>query len=192
MAKKKRKRTNNKGGCLGVLIFLVVIIIGIGVGSRIWQEYNHPLRYETYIEKYSNQYGVDDHLVMAIVRTESNFIHDAQSNKNAKGLMQIMDDTAYWIAKKMDMDSFTIEDLNDPETNIKMGTWYVSWLLEKFDENEETALAAYNGGIGNVNKWLKDDRYSADGKTLLQIPYQETRNYVEKVERYKRYYEKEH
>ena len=189
MAKRRNKK---KRGCGWILFVLILVIVGIGVGSRIWQEYQHPLRYEAYINKYSKEYQVDRHLVMAIIRSESNFIHDATSNKNAKGLMQIMEDTAYWIAQKIPIEDFSIEDLNDPETNIKMGTWYISWLIQHFDGNEQTALAAYNGGIGNVNRWLRDDNYSIDGETLAVIPYKETREYVEKVEKYKAYYEKEH
>jgi len=182
---KKKKR-----GCLPrILIFFIIIVVAI-FGWRMFHEYQYPLKYEAYIYQYSAENEVDPYLVMGMIRTESNFIQDAVSHQNAKGLMQIMDDTAYWIANKMGIENFTINDLNDPETNIKMGTWYISWLLDKFNQNEKTALAAYNGGMGNVNKWLSDDRYSADGKNLVYIPYKETSKYVEKVLRYQANYEK--
>lgn len=183
MAKKKKKRILPR--VLVVFIILAVIIFG----CQVIHEYRFPLKYEEYIYEYSSEDQVDPYLVMAMIRTESNFIHDAQSNQKAKGLMQIMDSTAYWIAEKMDMEDFKIIDLKDPETNIKMGTWYIAWLIKHYN-NEQAALAAYNGGLGNVNKWLSDKRYSSNGKSLDKIPYKETREYVDKVIKYQATYEK--
>ena len=171
------------------MVFLIIIVIAI-FGGRVLMEYQYPLRYEVYIYEYANENHISPYLVMAMIRTESNFIHDAVSQKDAKGLMQMMDNTAYWVADQMNIDYFKINDLNDPETNIRMGTWYMSYLLEKYDDNEKTALAAYNGGMGNVSKWLSDKNYSDDGETLKKIPYRETEKYVDRVLEYKKNYER--
>ena len=133
--------------------------------------------------------GLDKFLVAAVIKTESNFIHDAHSGK-ARGLMQLTDETAEWIAGKMGIE-FKTDDVDIPEINIKMGCWYLKYLIDKYD-NVDTALAAYNGGMGNVSKWLADKRYSDDGKTLKYIPFEETRNYVKKVNSYKEIYEEKY
>ncbi|MBR6728926.1 MAG: lytic transglycosylase domain-containing protein, partial [Clostridia bacterium] len=110
-----------------------------------------------------------------------NFNEDAVSHKNASGLMQIMEPTADWVADRMDLQGFTYKDIKKPETNIKMGCYYLAYLIEQYEGNIENALAAYNAGIGNVNGWLKDPSCSKDGKTLSSIPFPETERYVSQV-----------
>ena len=99
------------------------------------------------------------------------------------GLMQIMPETGEWIAGKIGIEDFNAEMLEDPEVNIEMGVWYLDYLAERFDGETDTVIAAYNAGHGNVEKWLNDGQYSADGRTLAEIPFEETRNYVKKVNR---------
>ena len=140
-----------------------------------------PLKYSNYIVKYSQTYALDPYLVSAVIKTESNFKEEARSHKNAYGLMQITADTAEWAAEKMNIKDFNVSMLNDPELNIKMGCWYLNNLREEFDGNIDVALAAYNGGRGNVQKWLKSSDHSADGKNLHYIPFKETDKYVKKV-----------
>lgn len=150
----------------------------------------YPLRYEEHIEKYSDDYNLDKYLVMAIIKAESNFIPDAHSGV-ARGLMQITDETALWIAKKNNMD-FDLEDIENPEINIKMGCFYLDYLLDYYDNNQTLALAAYNAGMGNVDKWLKNPDYSKSGSDLDNIPFSETKDYIEKINKainiYKKYY----
>ena len=150
----------------------------------------YPLRYEEHIEKYSDDYNLDKYLVMAIIKAESNFIPDAHSGV-ARGLMQITDETALWIAKKNNMD-FDLEDIETPEINIKMGCFYLDYLLDYYDNNQTLALAAYNAGMGNVDKWLKNPDYSKSGSDLDNIPFSETKYYIEKINKainiYKKYY----
>lgn len=139
-----------------------------------------PLKYEDLIENYSAEYGLDKYLVMGVIRAESSFEHTAHSGV-ARGLMQITDDTAKWIAEKLGLEYY--EDMVEvPELNIKMGCWYLAYLEEHYG-NIETALAAYNAGMGNVSGWLKNERYSKDGATLSYIPYGETRRYVDRVKK---------
>ncbi|MCJ7691009.1 MAG: lytic transglycosylase domain-containing protein [Clostridiaceae bacterium] len=159
------------------LIFFIVILLNI---KSIFK-YFYPIKYENYIIVYSQRYDVDPHLVAAVIRAESNFKEDAISHRDANGLMQIMPETGAWIAENMKLKDFKIEKLNDPEINIAMGCWYLNNLNKEFDGNIDLVLAAYNGGRGNVQKWLKDSEYSKDGETIDNIPFEETDKYVKKV-----------
>ena len=125
---------------------------------------------------------------MAIIKTESNFVEDAHSGK-ASGLMQLTDDTAAWIAQKLDTDIKHV-DIYNPADNIEFGCYYIRYLIDYYNGNVDVALAAYNGGMGNVDKWLSNKNYSDDGKTLKKIPFKETREYVKKVNNEKEVYEK--
>ena len=140
-----------------------------------------PLQYQDLVEKYSDMYQLEKSLVNAVIFSESHFESSAVSSANAIGLMQVTNETAWWAAEQMGLDVTSI-DLTDPDTNIQIGCWYLHWLLEKFDGVTETALAGYNAGHGNVTKWLSDDEMSKDGITLDEIPFDETKGYVKKVQ----------
>ena len=101
--------------------------------------------------------------------------------------MQIMPTTAQEIANNLKED-YNKDKLFEPETNIKYGCYYLGKLINRF-ENTDTALCSYNAGMGVVNKWLQDERYSTDGKSLQIIPYEETKNYVDKIKKSYKYYE---
>lgn len=146
----------------------------------------YPLKYKNYIIKYAAEYELDPYLVSAIIKVESSYNPKAESKKSAKGLMQITPSTGKWVAERLNITGFDDEILYNPEENIKIGCWYINNLIEEFGslENEDNLvliLAAYNGGRGNVNKWLNDKRYSKTGKSLDNIPFKETKNYVKKV-----------
>lgn len=148
----------------------------------------YPLKYEEYILQYSGEYGLDKFLVMAVIKAESNYQHDANSGV-ARGLMQITDQTAQWIAKKMDIE-YENDDIKDPKININMGCFYLRYLIDYYNNDVSLVLAAYNAGMGNVDKWLKNPDYSKDSKTLYKIPFEETRKYLLKVEKGVRVYQK--
>ena len=154
----------------------------------------YPDEYSYYIEKYSDKYNLDKFMVMGLISTESGFNPDAQSEKNAKGLMQITEETARWCIENFGIES-SVETYTNPKENIEIGCAYLNYLFEQFDNNKQNTLAAYNAGMGNVQGWLRDPRYSKDGKTLYEIPFPETKNYVEKVEMrekiYRELYEKQ-
>lgn len=173
---------------LFLLLLLAAIMIPLAkTGYRKFLDRFLPLKYEGYIEKYAEEYKLDKYLVMAVIRAESSFDHAAHSGI-ARGLMQITDDTAKWIAGQLKLDYY--EDMvEEPETNIKMGCYYLSYLKNHYN-NTETALAAYNAGMGNVASWLSDSRYSSDGVTLYEIPYGETKRYVQRVKKLAVIYEK--
>ena len=137
----------------------------------------YPDKYSDYVEKYSEEYGVDRNLVYAVIKQESNFREKAKSNRGAKGLMQIMNDTAIEIADEL---GYSGVNLYNAETNIDIGTKYLADLIEKY-ENPKIAIAAYNAGFGNVDKWIAQGVIKEDGSNLEEIPYRETEMYLRKV-----------
>ncbi len=163
--------------CFLAALAITVFILGIFGGYETSQRVKYPVAYADYIVKYANENDIDPYLVMAVVKVESNFVPDAHSGF-AGGLMQLTEETAQWNAD--DLKITEDYDYMDPETNIKFGCHYLRHLINVYG-NIDTALAAYNGGMGNVNSWLENKEYSDDGVTLKYIPFVETRNYVVKV-----------
>lgn len=137
-----------------------------------------PLKYENWIVQYSKAYGVDPTLVAAVIMQESRFNPDAKSPKGAAGLMQFMPGTAATMAREVGMTSYNIYDA---ETSINFGAAHIRDLLIKYNGNLDAALAGYNAGTGNADKWI------ALG-ILGDIPFKETRNYVVNVKNYQKIY----
>lgn len=160
-----------------IIIFLLILTF-LNIENIAKKVY--PYKYKRYIQVYSKDKNLDEFLIAAIIKTESNFNEKAKSNKNAYGLMQLTYETATWISEKMNIKYFNKDMLYDPGTNIKMGCWYVDNLQKEF-KDIDLALAAYNAGRGRVSKWIKDPKYSKDGKNLHYIPFKETDKYVKKV-----------
>ena len=167
-----------------LIILIILVLSSIKPCYKLVMKALYPLRYDEYIVTYSGKYDLDKYLVMALIKAESNYIYDAHSGV-ARGLMQITDETASWIATKLSLGKF---DILNSETNINMGCYYLSYLLDYYKDNEQLALAAYNAGMGNVNKWLSDKEYSQSGETLDNIPFKETRQYIDKIEKNKEIY----
>ncbi|WP_346928863.1 lytic transglycosylase domain-containing protein [Clostridium sp.] len=163
------------------IILIIVIAIIIIVNFKVILKNFFPLEYEKSIIEYSEMYNVDPNLVAAVINTESKFVVDASSSKGAIGLMQIMPETGKWIAEKLELTNFKEEIIADPEMNIRMGTWYLKKLSDDFNGDYILILAAYNGGPGNVTKWLDNEKYSSDGENLHEIPFKETKSYVKRV-----------
>ena len=176
--KKKRKLP-----IIIVIIFALILVFFLYFApDLVDQGYGilYPLNYHTTVETYCAEYGLDSYLVMALIRTESNFDPDAVSTAGAIGLAQIMPDTGQWLSEKMGMEPYSEDMLYIPDTSIQMCCYYLNLLIERYG-NLDTALAAYNAGMGTVSDWLKDPNCSDDGLTLYYIPYQETRNYVQRI-----------
>ena len=171
-----------------ILVFTLGIVLIVSASILLYHliiRVIYPVRYSEYIEENSEKYNLDKYLVMSVIKAESNYIYDAHSGV-ARGLMQITDETALWISKQLDIE-FNHDDIENPEKNIEMGCFYLNYLISHY-KNTDVALAAYNAGMGNVNKWLSTPEYSDDGKTLSRIPYKETREYVKKVNKYQQKY----
>jgi len=175
-----------------ILRILFIILIGIIAISNVkWIGRTlYPINYKEYIGKYSDEYNIDPLLVAAIIRTESKYDTMAKSHKDARGLMQIGPVTGNWASQELNIDQYQPDLLYDPKTNIMIGCWYVDKLNRQFNNEINLVLAAYNGGSGNVAKWLADSRYSKDGTKLSSIPFKETELYIEKVQKSYYFYKK--
>ena len=168
------------------LLLLAVVAAGLG-GTALyvthaqpaWYErIRYPLRYEQVVRGHARNYRLNPALLAAVIYTESKFDANAQSAAGAIGLMQLLPDTAKGIATRTGGKRFVVSDLTDPEINVRYGAWYLRHLLDRYG-NERTALAAYNAGQANVDRW------KAAG---VGIQFRETRYYVDKIERIKKIY----
>lgn len=169
------------GKVVGRIIAGIIILGIVLVVTYLYFIVNYPLIYQGIIKEYSEIYDVDPYLIAAIINVESKYDKNAVSNKGARGLMQISPITGRWAAEELGIDNFHLDMLFEPEINIMIGVWYLDILSSEFDGNMQLILAAYNAGSGNVDNWLKDQRYSQDGKSLSRIPFEETREYVDRV-----------
>ena len=178
-------------------ILAVVLVLALAAGilftvfRRQVDTMEYPRRYSDYVEYYAGKYDIDPLILYSFIRTESNFNPNAQSNVGARGLMQITEETFDWIKTKIaPTEDLTFDDLCDPETNIRFGTYFVSYCLLRYHQDLATAAAAYHSGWGTVDDLLAQSEYSADGETLDHYPYPQMRQYVSKITRsYQRYQE---
>ncbi len=150
----------------------------------------YPRTYQNWIEEYSEDYGMDENLVYAVCKIESNFQADAESKIGARGVMQMMKPAFEWVQYRMNDDSgVTYDQLWEPEYAIKYGVQMLSLLKKELGNDDTLIVAAYHAGMGAVQGWLKDPAYAPDGITLTAIPYRDTNWYVEKVLETKAIYE---
>jgi len=179
-----------------LILFLVILLAALGFYYatqyvRDLDYARHPLKYRELIVDAAAEFGLDPAHIAAVILSESSFRSEAVSSAGALGLMQIMPDTGAWIAGKFaDIETFAVDTLVEPQLNIRFGSWYLMWLLDRYDGDMLNATAAYHAGQGRVDQWLQNAEYSADGVTLRQIPYRETSRYTERVLRaYEKYRE---
>lgn len=182
--------------------FVVVIVIVGSLGYVVsqaaqkgYRELALPLRHDDIIRQQAKKKDLDPALIAAVIYQESRF-RPRESSAGAQGLMQILPSTADFIATKSGGTKFTTEDLATPQVNISYGSWYLRYLLDQYDNDTLTALAAYNAGEGRVNEWLAESGKSGGSITDPdEIPFPETREYVKNVlkarEEYKREYARE-
>lgn len=193
---KKRKKLKLHTGWISLIAIVCAafLVIGYLVLTEKMEKRTYPLFYTDIIVKEAAAYELDPYFVAAVIYCESGGRETVVSHKGATGLMQIMPKTGEWIAEKLEMDDYSEERLKEPEVNIRMGCWYLSYLFKRYEGNSVHALAAYNAGPGNVSKWLEDPQYTQDGQ-LTDIPFDETAAYVKKVlaaqEKYRELYEEE-
>jgi peptidoglycan lytic transglycosylase len=162
----------------------IVALVGAGGAAVVSAEpdwylrIRYPLAYEPIVRGHARNYELDPALVAAVIYQESKFRADARSSSGAVGLMQLRPETAQGIAVRTGGSRFRIDDLYNPELNVRYGCWYLRHLLQKYGD-EGLALAAYNAGQANVDEWRREGR---------GIAFDETRAYVERVEELKRVY----
>ncbi|MBQ6006010.1 MAG: lytic transglycosylase domain-containing protein [Selenomonadaceae bacterium] len=169
---------------LAICAVVVAVYFLISVPT-VQKKFLYPFPYRSTVENYSARWKVDKFLAIAVMKVESNFSEAAQSQSGAVGLMQIMPETAAWIAYQLGEQpkeiAADIKNLHDPETNIRYGTWYLAELESEFKGNDVLALAAYNAGRGNVHEWIEKNNWDENFSDIDKIPYAETRDYVKRV-----------
>lgn len=178
-------------------ILVLVALFGLGTLAiyflsdffeRGIREVSLPLRHENIIRQQAEEKGVDSALIAAVIYSESRFV-DQTSSADARGLMQITPPTAKEIEKLSGGTSFELEDLSNPDINIRYGTFYLAHLLDIYDDDVVAALAAYNAGPGNAETW------GGSEMRLDDITFPETKAYVkgvlEKQREYRHTYERE-
>jgi soluble lytic murein transglycosylase len=175
---KRRARRRQRWLALGTGAAIIGLAVGAlvanGTFDHALKELTLPLSHEDVIRQQASEKGVDAALIAAVIYSESKF-SDATSSAGARGLMQIIPDAAEQIAKESGATSFELGDLSNPEINIRYGTFLLRELLGRYNGDEAAALAAYNAGPGNVDKW------GGSGLNVSEIPFPETRAYVEEV-----------
>lgn len=192
MNKRKRKAIVK----IAAIVTAFALLIGVSVffAGRTAYKAVYPCKYTFEIEKYADEYDVPRVLLFAVIHTESGFDPNAVSSAGALGLTQITPETFHWLQTKTGED-LPDTALYDPEVSVRYGALFYSMLLAEFGGDTRTAVAAYHAGRGQVNTWLRDNRYSEDGRTLREIPSRDTNHYVYKVMKainiYNNLYEKE-
>ncbi len=186
----KNRRKRIAASKLAALTLCFVLLIGSAVffGGRAVFHAVFPLEYTEEVEAAAEEYDVPPVLLYAVLHTESGFDPDAESDAGALGIAQITPETFEWLQTKTG-ETLPTDALYEPETAIRYSAAFLSLLLSEFDGDIPTAVAAYHAGRGQVNAWLSDTRYSADGKTLIDIPARGTNHYVYKVQRAMRIYQ---
>ena len=196
-ARRRRARSARRIRRVATVAILAVLALGL-IGMGLWLLFEkkpevtvqvYPVEYEAQIRARAAENGLDPALVAAVILAESSYQPDAVSEANAQGLMQLLPSTAEWIAPKFD-EQYAEGALFDPELNIKYGCWYLGYLMRRYDGDMTCASSAYHQGPGTVDKWLADEAWSADGRTLTDIPSEATETYVKRVlDYYERYAE---
>jgi soluble lytic murein transglycosylase len=186
----QRRRHGSGSRARGRRRLLAVLLLGglgIVLGAALLptvkhaaREFTLPLRHEDIIRQQARDKDLPPDLIAAVIYAESKF-SDRTSNAGARGLMQITPRTAEAIAAKTGGSAFTQDDLGDPDVNIRYGSWYLRNLMDSYGDNVTLALAAYNAGQSNVDRWIVQAQGDGRAFGLADIPFAETRDYVRKV-----------
>jgi soluble lytic murein transglycosylase len=188
-----RRRRFAVGAVIAIAVGALVIM-AIRVGPHAVQELTLPLKHEDIIRQQAAEKNLDPALIAAVIYQESKF-RDRTSSAGAKGLMQLLPGTAEFIARKSGGTRFELQDLGTPQINIAYGSWYLRYLIGRYNGNQVLAIAAYNAGEDNVDRWVSAAGGPDSFDATRDIPFPETRAYVQGVlskrGAYKRHYAKE-
>jgi soluble lytic murein transglycosylase len=188
-----RRRRFAVGAVIAIAVGALVIM-AIRVGPHAVQELTLPLKHEDIIRQQAAEKNLDPALIAAVIYQESKF-RDRTSSAGAKGLMQLLPGTAEFIARKSGGTRFELQDLGTPQINIAYGSWYLRYLIGRYNGNQVLAIAAYNAGEDNVDRWVSAAGGPDSFDATRDIPFPETRAYVQGVlskrGAYKKHYAKE-
>ena len=188
---------------LSAILIILVVLLAVSGCLQLWMnaylsdcrkthraeqqsiDDHYPLMYRELIERMAGEYNLAPSFVASVIKNESSFDPGALSGKGARGLMQLMPDTAEWIAHKLRFDYSSPEQLTDPEINVRFGCWYLNYLSSLFDADPLCVVCAYHAGQGEISTWLMDPSISSDGKTmsLQSLPEGPTKVYAGRVTR---------
>ena len=158
----------------------VAVIVSLGPLNKAFREITLPLRHEDIIRQQAREKRLDPALIAAVIYQESKF-RDRTSHAGARGLMQITPDTARFIARRSGGIRFVEDDLATPQINISYGSFYLRYLLNRYEQNRKLAIAAYNAGLTNVDRWVRQAGGPDHFDATRDIPFPETRGYVRSV-----------
>jgi soluble lytic murein transglycosylase len=168
------------------VILLLAAAVALVAVNR-FAAWSYPQDYAAEVTKYAKEYDLPQELLYALIRTESGFDARAVSSADARGLTQITPETFRWLQTKTG-ENLPLESLFEPAVSVRYGAFFLRMLLDEFGETP-TALAAYHAGRGQVNRWLQDPAVAPDGRNLENIPFVETKNYVQKVTKAQKRYQ---
>ncbi len=173
--------------CLALVLVAILAVVNFFSNRDSANSYDRlrlPKKYSEYVERYCKEFKVDEYIVYAMMKQESNFIPTVVSVDNARGLMQLTEPTFDWVKGRLkDGKNVTFDDMFDPEINIRYGVYLVSYLDNKFN-SFDNIVVAYHAGMNITDRWLKNKEYSSDGVTLDVIPYKDTAYHLSKVKKY--------
>lgn len=183
-AQRRAKQRRARRCCRLLALCLAVLLACLAV-PKLWQagqQLLYPRKYEQLVDQWAQTYNLDPLLVDAFIRTESGFDPVATSSVDARGLMQMTEETFLWLRSKIAADEdLAFADLYDPDTSIRFGCYYLHLCLERYNGDVATAAAAYHSGWGTVDNLLRMEEHSADGQTLQGFPYSQMNHYVNKI-----------
>jgi soluble lytic murein transglycosylase len=172
---------------LAVGVTAVAVVVAMPLFRKAVNEFTLPLAYQDVIRQQAAEKHLDPALIAAVIYAETKF-DPRPSSAGAQGPMQILPATAEFLARRSGATTFRLSDLATPEVNIAYGSYYLRFLLDHYGGSKVLALAAYNGGAANVDRWVADARQAGRKLAIDQIPFPETRAYVQKVLRAQREY----
>lgn len=182
---------------LAAIITIGVLALAL-LGLGLWLLFAHapelvvetyPMEYVETIRACAEENGLDPAYPAAVIMAESSYRPQVVSSANAQGLMQLLPETAEWVAGKLG-ETYEEGCLFDPETNIRYGCWFLGWLMKRYNGDMTCASSAYHQGHGTVDKWLANPEYSPDGATLTVIPSNATDTYIKRILKYYERYTK--
>lgn len=182
-AEKARRRKKKR--IRRLILLVLAVLLALVVLPRAWdgaERMLYPRKYEALVDQWAETYDLDPLLVDAFIRTESGFDPQATSTVDARGLMQMTEETFLWLRSKIAAEEdLTFADLYDPEVSIRFGCYYLHLCMQRYKGDVATAAAAYHSGWGTVDALLRLEEHSADGETLQGFPYNQMNHYVKKI-----------